>query len=62
MAQDKWTPEAVARTLINPHYCLTRPPVVPEEQWIAANVKLIRDMGEETYLTTLLSVLRSDYT
>jgi hypothetical protein len=36
--------------------------VVPEEQWIAANVKLILDTGEETYLTTLVSVLRSDYT
>ena len=57
MAQDKWTPEAFARALINPHCCLTRPPVVPEEQWIAANVKLIRDMEEETYLTNLFHAL-----
>jgi hypothetical protein len=61
MTQEKWTPETVARTLINPRYCLGRPPVVSEEQWIDANVKLIDQMGAPTYLATLLSVLRNGY-
>jgi hypothetical protein len=60
MARDRWTPDSVTRTLINPHYAISRPPVIDEEEWIKANAKLIRDMGAETYLATLLSVLRID--
>jgi hypothetical protein len=47
-----WTEDTVARTLINPNYCLTDPPVVTEE-------KLVQKMGVEPYLATLLSVLRA---
>jgi hypothetical protein len=60
MTQDRWTPEAVSRILINPRYVLTNPQVVTDEQWIQANAKLMRDMGPETYLATLLSILRAD--
>jgi hypothetical protein len=56
----EWTPDSVARTLINPGYCLSQPPVVDEEQWIKANARLIRELGAETYLATLLSVLRAN--
>jgi hypothetical protein len=34
--------------------------VVAEEQWIAANARLIEEMGAPTYLMTLLSVLREN--
>jgi uncharacterized protein (DUF362 family) len=54
-----WTEESVARTLINPNCCLTDPPTVTEEKWIKANARLIQKMGAESYLTTLLSVLRA---
>jgi uncharacterized protein (DUF362 family) len=54
-----WTEDSVARTLINPNYCLTDPPVVTEEKWIEANAKLVQKMGVEPYLATLLSVLRA---
>ena len=57
-AQEKWAPESVARVLMNPAYVLVDPSVVPEEQWIAANAKLIDTMGPHTYLATLLDVLR----
>ncbi len=43
---------------MNPVYVLKDPSVVPEEQWIAANAKLIEEMGVHTYLVTLLDVLR----
>ena len=56
--KEKWTPDSVARILMNPAYVLVDPSVVPEEQWIAANAKLIEDMGAHTYLATLLDVLR----
>jgi hypothetical protein len=60
MTQDKWTPDSVSRTLMNPRYCLSDPPVVSEEQWIKANARLLQDMGAENYLLMLLSVLRND--
>ena len=41
-----------------PLYCLSEPPIVSENEWIKANAKMIRQMGEEIYLDTLLSVLR----
>jgi len=58
MAQEKWTSDSPPRVLMNPLYVLKDPSVVPEEQWIAANAKLIEDMGVHTYLVTLLDVLR----
>ena len=54
-----WIEDSVGRTLINPNYCLTDPPVVTEEKWIEANAKLVQKMGVEPYLATLLSVLRA---
>jgi hypothetical protein len=60
MSQEKWTLESVTRVLMDPRYCLSEPAVVTDEQWIKANAKLIGEMGPETYLATLLSVLRSE--
>jgi hypothetical protein len=52
-----WTEDSVARTLLNPNYCLTDPPAVAKEKWIEANTKLVQKIGVEPYLATLLSVL-----
>jgi hypothetical protein len=60
MSQEKWTPETVTRVLMDPRYCLSKPAIVTDKQWIEANAKLIGQMGSETYLATLLSVLRSE--
>jgi hypothetical protein len=60
MSQEQWTPESVTRMLMDPRYCLSEPAVVTDEKWIEANAKLIGQMGSETYLATLLSVLRSE--
>jgi hypothetical protein len=60
MSQEKWAPETVTRVLMDSRYCLSEPAVVTDEQWIEANSKLIDQMGPETYLATLLSVLRSE--
>jgi hypothetical protein len=54
-----WTAESVTRILINPNYCLTDPQVVTDDKWIEANAKLVQKMGVESYLATLLSVLRA---
>jgi hypothetical protein len=49
VAQGEWTLDAVTRTLMNPRYCLSEPPVVAQAQWIEANAKLIAKMGPEVY-------------
>jgi hypothetical protein len=54
-----WTEDSVARTLINPSYCLTDRPIVIEEKWIKANTRLVQETGAESYLATMLSVLRA---
>ena len=54
-----WTEDSVARTLINPNYCLIDSPIVTEEKWIKANARLVQKMGAEFYPATLLSVLRA---
>jgi hypothetical protein len=58
MPRDEWSEDSVARILVNPLYCLVEPAIVSEDQWIKANAKMIREMGEEAYLATLLNVLR----
>lgn len=58
MAKEKWKPDAAPRVRMNPAYVLIDPSVVPEEKWVAANIKLIAEMGAHTYLLTLLDVLR----
>jgi hypothetical protein len=45
-----WTQDSVTRTLIDPNYCLTDPPIVTEEKWIKANARLVQETGAESYL------------
>lgn len=55
--------------LMNPYHAVTlnpgllggHPPMVSEDQWVAANVKLIGEMGAEPYLHQLLAVLQGDF-
>ncbi|MGQ0572925.1 MAG: hypothetical protein ACT4RN_01830 [Pseudonocardia sp.] len=54
--------------LINPFYAVQIDPtltddhelLVSEEQWITANRKLLRELGEEAYLRRLLTVVKGD--
>ena len=51
--------------LMNPFYAITicedlfgdHQPMVSQDQWIAANVQLIEQLGSEEYLRQLLTVL-----
>jgi len=55
--------------LMNPYYAITlypglfgeHPPMVTEDQWVAANTRLIGELGAEAYLRRLLAVLKGDY-
>jgi hypothetical protein len=61
---------ATFRSLIaNPLYAITideglalpHEPRISENDWIKANVGLIKDVGPEPYLPNLLSVLKGNY-
>lgn len=64
-----WTEDQLVRVMLNPIYAieidpnlaLPHPPVMPEAKWVVANVKLIKDVGAEVWLTTLLDVLKGGY-
>jgi hypothetical protein len=55
--------------LINPFYAINitpdlmgeHEPLVSEAQWIAANKKLIEEIGAKAWLEKLLAVLQGDY-
>lgn len=56
-----WKTQDVERILANPYYCLPgadREPIIPEREWIKANVQLIQEIGAEKWLKRLLDNLR----
>ncbi len=63
------TPAHVTGLIGNPFYAINIDPLlakphellVSEEQWIAANVKQLQDLGPEPYLRNLLSILKGNY-
>jgi len=67
--QDGWTPGDVTGIAANPFYAinidqglaLPHEPMISEDDWIKANVNLIRELGPEPYLRSLLSILKGNY-
>ena len=67
--QDDWTPGDVTSMIANPFYAITidegltlpHEPMISEDDWIKANVNLIKELGPEPYLRNLLSVLKGNY-
>jgi hypothetical protein len=59
----------VTAMLINPIYAVSIDPdlvgqheaIIPREQWIEANRRLINEIGSEEWLTRLLAVLEGNY-
>ena len=66
---DNWTPADVTGMVANPFYAITidemltmpHEPMITEDEWIKANVQLIKQLGPEPYLRNLLSVLKGNY-
>ena len=59
----------VRKVLCNPVYCLGRvapwisdppPPIISEEQWIAAGAKMIEELGADDYLRLLIANLKGE--
>ena len=61
--QEEWTEEQVRFILCNPFVVGMGPfpSVIPDEQWIRCNARLIRDEGPEQFLVNLLAVLRDSF-
>jgi hypothetical protein len=45
-------------TVANPAYGLLVPPVITEEMWIKAGIRLINEIGADEYLRLLLDHFR----
>src|SRR5690348_6067900 len=66
---DEWTPGDVTGMITNPFYAINideglavpHEPLISEDDWIRANVRLIEELGAEPYLRNLLSVLQGNY-
>jgi hypothetical protein len=66
---DEWTPGDVASMIANPFYAINidkglavpHEPLISEDDWVKANVRLIEDLGAEPYLRNLLSILKGNY-
>jgi hypothetical protein len=67
--KEGWTPGDVNAVIVNPFYAieidpaLAQPhePMIDEEMWIKANVRVIEERGAEAYLRNLLSVLKGNF-
>jgi hypothetical protein len=65
----EWTPGDVSALLGNPFYAINidpqlaepHEPLVSEDDWIAANVRQVEELGAEAYLRNLLSILKGNY-
>jgi hypothetical protein len=67
--QNDWTPGDIAGMIADPFYAinfddelaLPHEPMISEDDWIKANVNLIRELGPEPYVRNLLSILKGNY-
>jgi hypothetical protein len=64
----KWQPGDITALLGNPFYAINihpvlaepHEPIFTEDEWVEVNVRLVDDLGAETYLRNLLMVLRGE--
>jgi len=58
---EQWTPEDARDMLINPVYVIGKSPMVPKDQWVSAQRKLLKELGEEEYFKTLIRVMKATF-
>ncbi|MCD0450658.1 recombinase family protein [Actinocorallia sp. API 0066] len=65
----QWVSSDIARLMVNPIYAIEidpqlawpHEPIVSEEEWIAVNLRMIAEVGPESFLRTLLHVLKGGW-
>ena len=66
---DDWSPGDLNALMGNPFYAVeidpvlaeAHEPLVSEDDWVAANVVAIEELGAEPYLRNLLSILKGSH-
>lgn len=66
---DEWTRGDVTSMIANPFCAINideglavpHEPLISEDDWVKANIRLIVELGAELYLRNLLSVLKGNY-
>jgi hypothetical protein len=66
---DEWTHKDAKHMLVNPFYAVNitpdlmgeHEPLVSKAQWVAANKRLIEEIGVQAWLEKLLAVLQGDF-
>lgn len=67
MYNDSMNEDELKKVLANPYYAINldaslgeeHEPIISEEDWVKANAKLIKEIGEEDWLYRLLDALRA---
>jgi hypothetical protein len=67
--QGDWTAGDITAMIANPFYAITsdeglaqpHEPMISEDDWVEANVRLITELGRDSYLRNLLSILKGNY-
>jgi hypothetical protein len=65
----EWTATAVAGAVVNPIHAIEidpalaspHPPILSEDEWVQANLRVIEDFGAEFFLRALLRTLKGGY-
>ena len=63
------TEDDLQKMFVNPYYAITiapaltgeHEPMVSEQQWISANLKVMKEIGQEEWLKRLLEVLKGNF-
>ena len=59
--ENEWDEDGVRAILFNPVYTMGSSPAVSNEQWVAAQRRLVDEFGVEPYLNRLLSVIQETF-
>ncbi len=67
--EEPMTEEDLKNIFVNPYYAITiapaltgeHEPMVSEQQWISANLKVMEEIGQEAWLKRLLEVLKGNF-
>ena len=58
---EQWDEDDVRAVLLNPVYTTGSEPIVSDDDWIAAQQKLVQELGLNTYFEQLLTVIKNTF-
>lgn len=55
----KWDAETVRAVLMNPFHTMDPSPVIDDATWVAAQKKLLAELGADRYFVTFLALFKA---